>query len=381
DTLGHHIGDLLLQKLALRMREALRDSDTIARLGGDEFAILMPTIEDAQHAALATKKLLTLLEIPLLLEEHSLTIGASIGIALFPEHGNDKGTLMRRADMAMYSAKRTHSGYAIYHLSLDQQSPEERSLIEELHRACEHNKFVLYFKPQIAAHTGKVETIEALLHWQHPGRGLLMPSQFISTAEKCGLINPISLWVLQEAANQCRRWQQLGFDIPVNISLSDHYLQDPGMPHSILKVWENSGIDSACLELEISESAIVEDPVYLSSVIQRLHNMGVRIVIGAYGSAPSSLIYLHDLPIYRIKIDTSLISNVADNDSFALLQTTIKLAQDMGHTVIAEGAENAEIQKRLAAQGNAKVRHYHVTEPLAAADLLIYLLKTQQPSA
>ncbi|MEW6352915.1 MAG: EAL domain-containing protein [Pseudomonadota bacterium] len=377
DTLGHQIGDLLLQNLALRLRGTLRESDTVARLGGDEFAVLLPAVDNTQHAAIAAQKILKLLETPIDAGEHSLLVGGSIGIALAPEHGADIETLMRRADLAMYYAKRTHGGYCIYHADLDQQMAGELNLLDELRRAVEHRQLALHYQPKIDLRTAKVVSVEALLRWQHPQRGLLTPAAFLPAAEKSGLINDITYWVLEEALQQCRRWRQAGSHLPVAINLSARSLQNPALPEQITTLLHKSGIEPAALELEINESIILMNPAHTLEMLGHLHDLGVRLSIDDYGTAASSLQYLNQLPMHQIKIDKSFIGDLENKGNARVVRAAIDLAHDMGRTAIAEGVESLEALKRLQALGCDMAQGYHVSPPLPADELMQWLHTSQ----
>ncbi|HLA74980.1 MAG TPA: EAL domain-containing protein [Gammaproteobacteria bacterium] len=373
DTLGHHVGDLLLQKTALRLRSALRESDTVARLGGDEFAILLPTIEDAQHAVLAAQKILKLVYRPIVLEGHTLTVGGSIGIALSPDHGQDNDTLMRHADTAMYYAKRTQSGYSVYDHDLEQQSITEPDMASKLRLAMERNELLLHYQPKVDMHTGKVSSVEALVRWQHPQQGLLMPAEFIGLAEKSGVINPLTLWVVKEALRQCLIWRQSGVDVPIAMNLSARNLQSRDMPDQIGALIKGTDINPAWLEFEISESAILSNPGNTLDVLRRLHLLGVKISIDNYGTAPASLYYLNQLPMHQIKIDKSFIADMHDAGNARIVRAAIDLAHNLGRTAIAKGVESQEAFELLKSLGCDMVQGYYMAPPLTASDLLAWL--------
>lgn len=373
DTLGHHVGDQLLQKLALRLRSALRESDTVARLGGDEFAVLLPNVEDTEHAIQAAQKILRLLEKPLELEEHTLTASGSIGIAIAPEHGESKDSLMRRADAAMYCAKRTRSGYSVYHSKLDEQSASEISLINELYQAVQLNEFLLHYQPKIDLNSGVVKSVEALLRWQHPKRGMLMPVDFLRLVEKSGLINSLSLWVVKEALQQCQHWHDAGLDLPVAINLSARNLQNPDIPEQIEKILKTLNMSPKWLELEISESAVLADPLHSLDILGRLHHLGIRISLDDYGIASTSLKFLNQLPMHQIKIDSSFIARLDDPDNIRIVRSAIELAHSLGRTVIAEGVESEAVLNQLKLLGCDMAQGYHVGRPVTAGDLLTSL--------
>jgi len=373
DGLGHHIGDVLLQKVALRLRGALRESDTVARLGGDEFAILLPTIDDQQHAELTAQKILHTLERPIATEGHMLTISGSIGIALFPLHGEDIAALLRRADMAMYKAKRAHGGYALYHPDLDQRTLGELTLAGELRLAVEHRELVLHYQPKIDLKSGVVTSVEALVRWRHPHKGLLMPGQFLPLAEKNGSIKSITLWALHEALQQCRRWHEAGLEIPVAVNLSAHNLQSLDLPEYVGRLLKDTGVQPSQLELEINESAVLSDPTRTFGMLRNLHQRGIKISIDDYGTASSSLHYLNQLPMHQIKIDKSFILNMADQNNAVIVQSAIALAHSLGRTTIAEGVESKEVLDKLAALGCDMAQGYYMSPPVAPDELVAWL--------
>ncbi|MEW6353740.1 MAG: EAL domain-containing protein [Pseudomonadota bacterium] len=372
DTLGHHAGDLLLQQVALRLHSALRKSDTIARLGGDEFAVLLPEA-DGERAARAASKIVTALERPFLSGGRSFAIGASIGIALFPDHGADHITLLRRADVAMYAAKRARSGYAIYDPEQDQGSLMQLTLTSELARAIKNNELLLHYQPQVDMRSGRVVNAEALVRWQHPQAGLMFPDKFILVAERTGLIKPLTAWVLDEALRQTAAWRGAGTPLSVAINLSASNLSEPQLCAHIagrLRAW---GTPPADLELEITESAIMIEPERALSVLTQMDEMGLRLSIDDFGTGYSSLAYLKKLPIDHIKIDKSFVMNMtADGNDAVIVRSTIDLAHNLGLKVIAEGVESQEVWDMLARYGCDMAQGYFISQPLAPADFAIW---------
>ncbi len=377
DTLGHHVGDLLLQQVALRMRGALRESDTIARLGGDEFAVVLPNVENPDQALYAARKLLTSLEQPLNLDGHSFTISASIGIAFFPEHGEDNDTLMRRADLSMYYAKRTQSGYSVYNPTLDQQGMNEITLIGELRHAIQHNELVLHYQPKIDLKAGQVTGVEALVRWQHPRQGLLLPERFLHLAERTGLIHPLTSWVLHEALKTCLSWHQADIKLPVAVNLSTASLQHDQLFEQIHHPLQSLNMPPAWLELEVTEAAILANPQLTQAVLARLSDLGVQISIDDYGTASfASLAYLQKLPMQQIKIDKSFIIEISDETNAVIVRSAINLAHNMKRTVSAEGVEHAEVLGKLQDMGCDMAQGSYLCEPLAAKEIIHWL---QQP--
>jgi diguanylate cyclase (GGDEF)-like protein len=366
DTFGHHIGDLLLEQLGERLGAVLRNSDTIARLGGDEFAVLLPTatVDDAHQIA---ERLLQVLDQPFALGGLQLQIDASIGIALSPDHGSDADTLLRRADVAMYVAKRGSTGHALYAAEQDQHSPMRLAMVSELRRAIEHNELSLYFQPKVSLESGKVTCVEALVRWQHPTHGLLGPDLFVPIAEQTGLIRPLSRWVVDAALRQCNRWRQEGLDLAVAVNLSMRNLHDPEIADMIRQLLTRWGVPPACLTIEITESSLMADAVRAMDVLSRLRTMGVGVSIDDFGTGYSSLAYLKRLPVHELKIDKSFVAHMAsdDNDA-AIVRSTIGLAHDLGLRVVAEGVEDQATWDLLSALGCDVTQGYFISRPVPA---------------
>ncbi len=377
DTLGHHVGDLLLQRIGLRMRGALRESDTIARLGGDEFAVVLPSVENPEQAVYTARKILTTLEQPLNLDGHSFTIGVSIGIAFYPDHGEDSGALMQHADLSMYYAKRTQSGYFVYNPALDQQALHETTLIGQLRHAIQHNELILHYQPKIALKTGRVTGVEALVRWQHPQQGLLLPEYFLHLAERTGLIHPLTSWVLHQALTLCQSWHQAGINLPVAVNLSPASLQHDQLFEQIRHALQSLDVPPSWLELEITEAGILADPPLTQTVLERLSDLGVQISIDDYGTASfASLAYLNKLPMQQIKIDKSFVIEMADETNAVIVRSAINLAHNMKRTVSAEGIEHAEVLERLKDMGCDAAQGNYLCKPLAANEVIPWL---QQP--
>jgi diguanylate cyclase (GGDEF)-like protein len=364
DTFGHHIGDLLLEQLGERLGSALRSSDTIARLGGDEFAILLPTAA-YEEARQISQRLLQLLEQPFALGGLQLEIDASIGIALSPDHGSDADTLLRRADVAMYVAKRGNSGYALYTADRDQHSPMRLALVAELRRAIETDELSLYFQPKVRMDTGKVTCAEALVRWQHPRHGMLNPDLFVPIAEQTGLIRPLSRWVLDAALRQVSRWRQDGLDLSVAVNLSMRNLHDPEIADMIRRRLLRWGVPPSSLTIEITESSLMADAARAMDVLNRLRAMGVGVSIDDFGTGYSSLAYLKRLPVHELKIDRSFVAHMAtDENDAAIVRSTIGLAHELGLSVVAEGVEDQETWDVLANAGCDVAQGYFISRPL-----------------
>jgi diguanylate cyclase (GGDEF)-like protein len=378
DTFGHHYGDLLLRQAGERLQCALRGADTLARLGGDEFAVLLPVSDEADAADVA-KRLLQTLEEPFAIEGHNLDIGASIGIAVCPDHAGDADTLLQRADVAMYVAKRSGTGYAVYTSDQDQHSPNRLSLAGELRHAIEQDQLVLYYQPKLDLSTREVVGVEALVRWQHPGQGLVLPDQFIPLAEQSGLIHPLAEWVLGEAARQYHQWRSAGFDLPVAVNLSMRNLHDPRLSHTIAHLLATWNLTAAALHLEITESSLMADPDRALAVLGRLRELGLSIAIDDFGTGYSSLAYLKRLPVAELKLDRSFVRDMAsDHRDRAIVRSTVELAHNLGLRVVAEGVEDRASQELLALLGCDQAQGYYISRPLPAADLTDWLRDRSQ---
>ena len=372
DTIGHHAGDLL-QQVGLRLQGALRKTDTVARLGGDEFGVLLPGV-DEEGATLAARQLLKALEPPFVIGELTMHARASIGIAFFPTHGEDRDTLMRRADIAMYLAKQSANGYAVYSPEHDSYSPERLALIAELHRTIDNNQLFLAYQPKINLGTGTITGLEALARWQHPKIGLIPPDQFIPMAERTGFIKSLTLWGLKAALSQSRYWLQHGVGVPVSVNLSARILHDGGFPDRMEELLESYGIAPEQLELEITESVIMTDPAHALDILTRISRMGVGLSIDDFGTGYSSLAYLKKLPVNAVKIDKSFVIHMIKDQSDAqIVRSTIELAHNLGLKVIAEGIETREVWDRLVALGCDEGQGYYMSRPIAAPEMTQWL--------
>lgn len=380
DTLGHHYGDVVLQQVGLRVKSLLRASDTVARLGGDEFAVLLPGDDDA-GATVAAEKIQAALGDPFMVEEQSLHVGCSLGIALFPTHGTDAETLLRRADVAMYMAKRGEGRYALYAPEHDAYTPQRFALIGELRQAIANGALVLHYQPKIELASGQVQRVEALVRWPHPVHGLIPPDQFIPLAEQTGLIDALTHWVLGEAVRQYSAWRDAGLCLGVNVNLSMLNLSDAHLEETIVRLLDTHDMSADDLRLEITESAITADMVRASAVLARLAARGIRIAIDDFGIGYSSLSYLKRLPVDEIKIDRSFVRHLRQDETDAtIVASTVSLGHSLGLRVVAEGVEDQETCDILADLGCDAAQGYYVTCPLAAAELAAWLRQGRWPA-
>ncbi len=375
DTLGHPIGDLLLRETAARLQALGTDEvDVVARLGGDEFALLLPgkNVADAQRFAEA---ILQTLELPMTLQGHVVDVRASIGIAVFPEHGGEGPTLLRRADIAMYAAKRHNCGVTVWDQVADKHSSDRLSLLSDLRKAVDNDELTLAYQPKVALRgAGGEHYAEALVRWRHPTRGLVAPIEFIPFAEQTGYIRAITQWVLAHAIAQCAEWRFDGLSMNVSINLSARDLMDATLPDRVAALLRRHGCAARWIALEITESAILDDPGHAIRNLERLHALGCKLAIDDYGTGYSSLTCLRRLPVHELKIDKSFVLGMAGDTSDALIvRSTIDLAHNLGLSVVAEGVEDDATLERLRTMGCDMVQGYLLSRPLGAAETAVWM--------
>lgn len=377
DTFGHHFGDALLKQVAFRVQNQMRLGDVVARLGGDEFAIVLPRTSDMTSTALTARRILNTLEQPFVVEGQVLEVGASIGIAIYPEHGTDARTLLRRADVAMYTAKKKESGYSFHRDDHESRTPDQLALVVELRGAIERNELALYYQPKLHMRSGIMTRAEVLIRWNHPQRGHLSPNQFVPIAERTGLIRGMTDWVLDHVLSQCRTWQDEGVPIHVAVNISAKSLLDQSLPTKVQAALDKWHVDPRFLKIEITESSIMADPAHALAILSMLQSMGVRLSVDDFGTGYSSLTHLRELPIDEIKIDKSFVTNMINSDAdAAIVRTVIDLAHNLGKQVCAEGIEDEETWKRLSEMGCDLAQGYWIARPMPADDLLQWLTDT-----
>jgi diguanylate cyclase (GGDEF)-like protein/PAS domain S-box-containing protein len=379
DTLGHHAGDLLLQQVGSRLHGVLRAADTIARLGGDEFAVILPGI-DKEGMVAVVEKLLGRLKAPFSVEGQQVVVGASIGVAVSPEHGHEADALMRRADVAMYVAKRTGTGFSVYQADQDRNSPDRLSLINELRRAVEEGELVLHYQPKIDLRSGALAGVEALVRWEHPIRGLISADQFRPSAEQAGLIDSLSQWVLRAALMQATAWRRIGLEIPVAVNLSMRSLYDEQLPDKIAELLLATRTPASLLVVEITESSLMIDPPRTLAILTHLREMGIRVAIDDFGTGHSSLAYLKRLPVDEVKIDRSFVKDLTtDATDRVIVRATVDLAHSLGLRVVAEGVEDERTSALLVELGCDEAQGFHLGRPLRGHELTHWLC--EQPVA
>lgn len=370
DTLGHPAGDQILVEAAQRLRSSLRDSDSIARLGGDEFAVLIPSDADNMVIDKVTGKIQDCFQAPFGFEENKLYLGVSIGVARYPENGNDTDTLMSRADVAMYANKRINKPYSFYSSEHDPNTQERLQLASELRNAIRKDQLELYYQPKISIRSRKITGIEALIRWNHPEKNTLEPGQFLPLAERSGLIQPITEWVLDEASRQCRHWVDRGYRIPMAINLSTHAFQNPDLINNVREALRKSKMPPELLEIEITENELMADIDYATGILKKLSDLGIRIAIDDFGTGYSSLAYLKQLPLDTLKIDKSFVFNITQNENDAVIvRSMIDLAHNLGRKVVAEGIEQQETWDLLSILGCDDAQGFYISRPLPASQL------------
>jgi diguanylate cyclase (GGDEF)-like protein len=367
DTLGHHNGDLLLEAVAQRLRSTVRPDDLVARLGGDEFGVLLPGVDDIEAAGALASRLLLSLAAPFAAQELTLEVGASVGIAMYPMHGLDVDTLIQRADVAMYEAKSSYRGHEIYDPGQDSYSPARLALVGELRRAIDENQLTVFYQPKVAVADGRIVGAEALVRWQHPTRGLIGADEFVPVAEHTNLLRPMTLYVLNAALEQCARWRASRHDLTVAVNLSVRNLLDVDLPDDVARLLEHASLPASALELEVTESALIADPVRTNAVLHRLHATGVGISIDDYGTGYSSLAYIRRMPVNELKIDKSFVIGMAtDENDAVIVRSTIELARNLGLRIVAEGVETKEAWHHLASLGCEIAQGYYFSRPVPA---------------
>lgn len=372
DSLGHTYGDLFLQGVSKRILQSAAGCEvTIARMGGDEFTILCKCEPDGREASELAQKIIDTLKQPFHLKDSDFYISASIGTALFPEHGSDAVSLLKKADAAMYKVKRQgKNGHLFYTDDLDAQLLDHIELESDLRKAIERDELVVYYQPQFHSEYNRMIGVEALVRWNHPTRGLLSPGLFIPLAEETGLIYDLGTWVLREACRQMKRWHDEGGPlIPVSVNLSSHQFHQSNLVTYIRNILQETGLAPEYLELEITESMMM-DPAVSIHILEELNKLGTRISLDDFGTGYSSLSYLKKFPIHKLKIDRSFITDISQNrNDRAIVSTIIAMAQNLKLDVIAEGIETKDQLDILTENDCKKIQGYYFASPLSAADV------------
>ena len=368
DSLGHSVGDLVLQQVAERLKKWVREQDTVARVGGDEFLIVLTAVKEAADAAVAAERLLNTMTAEFVVQGHSLGIGCSVGISIFPEHGADSETMIKNADAAMYCAKESgRNNFRFFTEDMNAQAVERLTLENSLRLALDKKELFLMYQPEIEIATGRIIGLEALLRWQHPELGLVPPDKFIRIAENSGLIMPIGEWVLRTACSQARKWQDEGLPaVSVAVNVSAVQFRQAEFCELIRRVLHETGLAPQYLELELTESLLLSNADVMFSVLQELRAMGLKLAIDDFGTGYSSLSYLKQFPVGRLKIDRSFVRDIAVNpDDAAITTAIIGMAKSLDLKVIAEGVEDEAQMSFLRAHQCDEIQGYYFSKPLA----------------
>jgi diguanylate cyclase (GGDEF)-like protein/PAS domain S-box-containing protein len=374
NTLGHQNGDLVIQEVAARLGDVLGEADRVARVRGDEFALLLPDADAAlaQHVA---AKVLKAFEQPIMVERLPIEVGASIGIAVAPGHGAEPEPLLRKADLAMQAAKKRRSGSMVYSAECDPYNPRGLVLLGELRRALEGGQLVLHYQPKVDLKTGSVIGAEALVRWRHPKRGLVPPNEFITLAERGGLIKRLTRWVLDEAVGQCDSWRKAGTRLPVSVNLSARNLQDVQLLDEVPEMLARRNLEPDLLALEITETAVMADAPRAMETLRGLRASGVGLAVDDFGTGYSSLVYLRKLPVSQLKIDKSFVIGMAaqGEEDEIIVRSTTDLGHHLGLQVVAEGVEDRPTFDKLGKLGCDAAQGYYMARPMAAAELGTWL--------
>jgi diguanylate cyclase (GGDEF)-like protein/PAS domain S-box-containing protein len=381
DTLGHDRGDSLLRQVAERLTTALREGDTVARLGGDEFGILPEEASDLSAAAAVAMKIQQTCEQEFVINDETVHVSPSIGIALFPEHGTTTANLLHRADLAMYAAKRSGQGHAVFHATQEMQTADRLGLLVDLRRCVIREELTLEFQPKFDLTTGEVYGVEALVRWLHPTQGLLPPASFMGEVERTHLIAPVTRWVLNAALRQQRLWRDEGMDLTMAVNVSPRSLrQSSSLPDTVAELTERWDTVPGGLILELTESALIGEAA--PALLSRLHGMGEILSIDDFGTGYSSLAYLQRLPVDEIKVDESFVTNLAAvEDDAIIVRSTIELAHNLGLTVVAEGVAEQSALDLLVEYGCDGAQGFYLGRPAPAEKLAELLASSGIPLA
>jgi diguanylate cyclase (GGDEF)-like protein len=367
DTLGHHVGDQVLQHVARRLESVVRPQDTVARLGGDEFAVLLPAIRGRADAEEVASRIRAALTEPLSVEGMLLDLDASIGIAVYPDHAAEADQLMQRADVAMYLAKENRNGWETYEVERDPHSTARLSMFGQLRRALDEGELVLHYQPKVELAADDVVGVEALVRWQHPERGLLYPDEFVPLAEQTGLMRLLTAYVLDAALRQAAEWVDEGMPLRIAVNVSARDLHDSRFCDDVRSALERTGVSPALLEIELTERVVMADPTRGMENLHALARLGVRLTLDDFGTGYSSLSYLKRLPVTELKIDKSFVLRMdVDQDDATIVRSTIDLAHGLGLRVVAEGVETAQSLFRLTELGCDSAQGYFLSRPVTA---------------
>jgi diguanylate cyclase (GGDEF)-like protein len=373
DSLGHDIGDRLLQSVAARLHACVRSSDTVSRQGGDEFVVLLSEVTHVQHAGISAEKILLALRTPHRIDQHELRLTVSIGIASYPDDGMEAEVLMKNADFAMYHAKESgRNNYQFFQPEMNIRAVERQSLENGLRHAMERQEFVLHYQPKMNLATGAIIGVEALIRWRHPQRGLVPPAQFIPVAEECGLIVPIGRWVLREACRQARAWRDSGLMLMrVAINISAVELRDKDFVAGVRSILTDTGLEAHYVGLELTETCLLQDSKSTAAALQALKDLGVGLALDDFGTGHSSLSHLKRFPIDTLKIDQSFVRDITtDADDASIVSAVISMGKSLHMRVVAEGVETREQLAFLREQSCPYGQGYYFSQPLVGGEFV-----------
>ncbi|MER6002079.1 EAL domain-containing protein [Nonomuraea angiospora] len=374
DTMGHPVGDRLLQTVAHRLTHSVRPGDVVARLGGDEFAVLLPSIRDAHAAREVAARLRAALTEPVRLEGMTFDVDGSVGIALYPDHAPDFELLLQRADVAMYLAKEGRTGVELYQPDKDRNSPERLNLLGDLRRAIDSRELRLHFQPKVSLGTGAVQGVEALLRWRHPVHGMIPPSEFVPLAEQSYLMRPLTAYVIEAALEQAARWWHTGLQVQISVNISARDLLDSALPEQLEVGLAASGLPPGAIQLEVTERILTGDQAYTHETIKALAALGVPLALDDFGTGYSSLIRLQRLAVSEVKIDASFVRRIAESeDDYRIVRSIVDLVRSLGLRSVAEGVESDEVAMRLDEMGCDMGQGWLFGRPMAAADATVWL--------
>jgi predicted signal transduction protein with EAL and GGDEF domain len=364
----------MLKELATRLTGLTRSGDTVARLGGDEFALLIPDVPNPEVVTSLAERITRSLQEPVLVDGLPLEVEASVGIAFYPDHGDDVETLLQRADVAMYVAKETKAHYAVYDAHTDHYRPERLVLVGELRRAIEEGELVIHYQPKATMADGEIRGVEALVRWQHPERGLVPPDVFIPVAEQTGLMRPLTLFVVEEALRQCRAWRDEGLELTVAVNVAMRNILDERFPDELAELLALHDLTASVLERELTETSVLADPPRAKAILQRLRETGVKLAVDDFGTGYASLAYLSELPVDELKIDRSFVMAMdRDVQHARIVRSTIDLGRNLALSVVAEGVETGAVWSQLAELGCHSAQGYFLAKPLPPDELTPWL--------
>ncbi|MEX2648760.1 MAG: bifunctional diguanylate cyclase/phosphodiesterase [Alphaproteobacteria bacterium] len=374
ETLGYAFGDDVLREVARRLRGLLRESDTVARLGSDDFGVLLSSTASVEAAANVAERVIDTVSAKASIRGQSLDLPISIGIAIYPTHGEDAEALLRHADMALTEARRARVPYSVFATSGADASAGTLRLATEIRSAIERDELVLHYQPKVSMATGRTIGVEALVRWQHPELGLIMPGDFMPLIERTALITPMSLKILTQALKQSRAWSEIGLDVPVAVNLSPRSLHQTDLPDRVAEILETVGVQPGRLSVEITETAIMVDEASAETVVRRLADLGVHIAIDDFGTGYSSLTRLRRLPVSELKIDRSFVRNMAqNNEDSVIVRALVDLGHRLGQRIVAEGVEDEATWQNLKSWGCDAAQGYHLCRPAPPQKLTTWL--------